>query len=325
MALNGFGVYSLVIMELIRLSIRCVGVYVVSAYRPGAIPNRDVLKSVARFGAGGLLLSLISTVQQQTPRIAIGYWLGEEALGIFALATRLLRAISGFVLAPLGSVAMSITGRLQDDHETLRALYLQSIQFVSVVAIPCFFGLAAVAPILIPLAIGETWSAAVVPTQILLLLGLRLAMTSNYVAVLRGIGETRSPLIVQLVAAMIVLVGTPLAVPLGLLAVVMVLVTRSLATWPIGAYFLRQKIGIGFADQIKAGMGAAVASAIMALVVSLWIHQTQPFLGDWARMMSGIAIGVVLYSAFLFVFERTLILSVLNRMKSPTQSAQQTG
>ena len=119
MALNGFGVYSLVFMELTRISLRCVGAYAVSSYRPQLKPNLQAIKSVGKFGVGGLLLSLVGTAQNQIPRLAIGYFLGEAALGVFALATRLFNVLSSLVLGPLGSVALSVTGRLQDELEAL--------------------------------------------------------------------------------------------------------------------------------------------------------------------------------------------------------------
>ena len=322
MALNGFGVYSLVYMELTRISLRCVGAYAVSSYRPQLKPNVQAIKSVGKFGIGGLLLSLVGTAQNQIPRLAIGYFLGEAALGVFALATRLFNVLSSLVLGPLGSVALSVTGRLQDDLETLRDLYLKSIQFVSVIAMPCFLGIVAIAPILIPLAFGESWTAAIVPTQMLMLLGMRFAMTSNYVAVLRGVGETQRPLIVQVTALIIIIAGIPFAAPLGIVAVTALLMVRTLVTWPLGSYFLKQKIGVGLWHQLKAGAGAAIASILMAGMVMIWVGQTEGILDDGIRLVGGVAIGVCAYIILLLFFEREFVVSILARFRSPAGSAQ---
>ena len=56
---------------------------------------------------------------------------------------------------------------MQDDRERVRGNVLRSLESVSLLAFPTFFGMAIVAPEAIDLFLGTQWTPAVLPLQIL--------------------------------------------------------------------------------------------------------------------------------------------------------------
>lgn len=307
LALTGHGVYSLVWMELTRVAARCVGAYWATAYRPGPVPDLATLWSVARFGLGGLGVSLVGLTDRQVPKLAIGYWLGNEAVGVFVIAWRMYETFSRIVLGPLGAVAMSITARLQDDPTTLRRLLFRSMRFAVTLAAPGFLGLAAISPVLVPAVFGDQWNAAILPAQIMMLMGVRNAASAHTTSVLRGVGHTRAPLTIQLIGLGITLALTPVMVPLGVAAAATLMLLRSLMTWPIGAHYLRKAITISYGDQVRAGAPSMVASIIMALIVWAWVIWARDELGLWATTISGVLIGILAYVSLLWLVAKDMM------------------
>jgi len=299
LALGGHGVFSLVFQELTRELVRSTGAFLVSGYRPGAPPPLAAMASVFRFGAGGLGVAFLVQADRQIPRLIIGLWLGAQALGIFTLAMKLFDTLSQLVLGPFGAVAMSTVARLQHNLPALRALATGSMRVAAGLAGPGFLGLAAVAPVLVPTVFGASWAGAVASAQILLLIGIRSSASTFNIAILRGVGMSREPILITAVSAVLTAIMTAIAAPFGVLAVATAILLRSYSTWPLGAWYVKRAIGLGIVDQAKAGALPVAAALVMAVIVYGFVIAANDPLGAWPTIALAPLLGVPLYALLL--------------------------
>lgn len=313
LALAHYGVWSLVFMELTRVALRCGGVFVITRYQPGAPPPWAAIRSVLDFGLKGLGIAALAQLDRQIPRLIIGVWLGVGALGVFSIATRVFETVSRLVLGPMSTVALSVASSLQHDMVGLRRIVLGATAVSASLAAPCFLGLAALAPLLVPLVFGASWSNAVLPIQILMLIGLRGTVSAFNVPILRGIGNSRGPLILTGVGALLTAVLTPLAAPLGLVAITLSMLARSLITWPIGADMVRKATGLGLVAQAGAGAAPVAAASIMAALV-LALAAVFGLQATWGDVAMLTMFGAVAYAAALYLLAPAPLRSRLVRL-----------
>ena len=84
-----------------------------------------------------------------------GAALGPVAAGVFQIAQRFLTLAATVTLTPLRFASLPVFVQVRDDAGRLRRVVVETAGLVSLVSAPIYFGLLAVAPILLPLAVGE--------------------------------------------------------------------------------------------------------------------------------------------------------------------------
>lgn len=123
--------------------------------------DRTSVRSVLGFGlpaAGGMLLAkLIFDVDY----LIVGRELGAEALGFYTMAFRLPELLIINVFFVVSSVTFPLYSRARGDAEKLRRGYLTSVRIQSAYGVCAGLGIAAVAPVLVPVVLGGNWGPAV--------------------------------------------------------------------------------------------------------------------------------------------------------------------
>jgi O-antigen/teichoic acid export membrane protein len=273
LAVAGAGIWALVTMELVRAGTRTLALLLVARYRPGLATSRSAVSDIWRFGRNLLASRLVQYADRLVPRLAIGLALGAAAVGIFQLGWRSYELIQKVLVTPLTSLSMATAARTDGDLGLLRQLLTGAMRVSALVAYPGFIGAAAIAPTAIPFAFGPQWAPAVLPTQILLLIGMRASISGFNGGVMRGLGRPDMALWLVLMGLVLNLILVPIAAPYGVAAVAGAVLLRSLLTWPVGALFVQRLIALPASVQLRAGLEAALASALMAAVV--WLLQVQ--------------------------------------------------
>jgi O-antigen/teichoic acid export membrane protein len=288
-------------MELARSVVRG-GVFAVAArWRPGFAGRIAHFRETARFNGGILLLKTLQALDKALPRALIGGLMGPAALGLFALASRLYEQVNAVLVDPISALATPVTARARREPETLRRLLEQAMDLSSALAYPAFLGVAATAPVLVPLAFGRHWAGAVPVVQVMMLLGLRSAVSSCNGGVLRGLGRPDLQVRVVAVGAALTAVLAPAAAPFGATAAAAALVVRGFATWPLGALYVRRLTGFPMSAQFSAGARSLAAAALMAAAVSALLHYGEGALRPELLLAASIGLGAAVYAGALAI------------------------
>lgn len=280
LAVAGAGIWSLVAMELVRAVMRTLALMWVVRFRPGIATNRAAVADVWGFGRSLLASRLVQYGDRLVPRLAIGVALGATAVGFFQLGWRAYELVQKILVSPLTTLSMATAARSQDDLVMVRQLLTGAMRLSALVAYPGFVGAAAIAPTAIPYAFGAQWAPAILPTQILMLIGVRAAISGFNGGIMRGLGRPEMALWLTIIGLVLSLILVPPAAPYGVAAVAAAILLRSFLTWPVGAIFVKRLIGLPALAQLRAGSQAALAAALMAAVVLA----LQWYLVDWAPL-----------------------------------------
>lgn len=297
-ALAGAGVWALVMMEVSRRAVGLAICFGRSGYRPGRAGRLCHLADLSLFNLSTLALHLVSYADRALPRLIVAHSLGPAALGGLVLIQRLIDQLTQLTTGPLGAVAMATVSRLSDDRPAIARFVTLLFRASAALTLPLFVGLAACAPLALPLVLGETWRSFVLPAQILLLVGLRTATGAYTAALLRGVGRTGQPIVITAVGALLGAGLALLAAPFGLAAIALAGLLRAYLLWPWAAMSVASATGVGVKDQLAATMPALVASAVMGgavLAASQVLAGAEPLVA----LLTLILLGAATYLAVL--------------------------
>ena len=320
LALAGAGIWSLLGMELARGAIHAAMMIRLSRWRPRWAARRSDFTDLLGFNASTWGAWGLGYVDEQLPRALIGATLGPHALGCYALADRLLSQLSAVLMVPAYQVVSAGVARIQHDLAAVRKLMAATLRLSALLACPLFLGLSAVAPTLVPAIFGEAWTDAVIPLQILMLLGIRASMSMIQVAVIRGLGKPNWHLAVGLLGVTFTVAGVSLALQWGLAGVAAAIVLRSVALSPVHSMMIRRLVGLPIAAQYSAVARTLLGALPMAAGVWLATRWLATWLPRVPSLMVAAVLGVCLYWLFLRLFApvvarlaEQLVLAVIHR------------
>jgi PST family polysaccharide transporter len=270
MAFAGFGVWSLVGQALASGVFGVLTLWRVSGWRPGFAFRWHHFKELMSFGANIVGFKLLNVLAGRVDAFLIGTFLGTVALGYYSVAGRIFHAISKILTGVMNSVAFPVFSRMQGDLERMRRAFYEATQLTSLVTLPAFLGVAAIAPDAIPFAFGEQWGPSVPVMQVLAGVGVLSSLKQFNGSVLKAVGKPSWRLGIGVLDTVVTSVAILAVVRSGITAVALASVAVGLLLYPVGFFAVRRSIGIQpgrYAAQFAGPLAAALLCAGAALGV----------------------------------------------------------
>lgn len=180
LALNGFGVYSLIWAQIAAAGTQSL-LYIINGARSW-VPSLGFHPSEVRSHIGFGLFQMgdrgLSVYATRIDQLIIGRFFGAEILGAYHLAYHLVLFPISRLSPLLNRVAFPVFSSRQDDDAVLRNGYLKLMQAMMSVTAPFFLLAALTAPWLVPLLFGDGWQLAAGLIPLMAAIGL-LRMTGN--------------------------------------------------------------------------------------------------------------------------------------------------
>lgn len=160
LALAGFGVWSIALASVAGGSFRAASLMILSPYRPRAVFRRSLIRKTVKFGSRITGATLVNYVGRNLDKLIIGVGLGPAALGLYALAQRLVCLPLESVQAVVERVLLPRFSRDQEDDEKLGNLYLRVVNGIALITLPMLLVAALIPYELIGFVLGEKWMGA---------------------------------------------------------------------------------------------------------------------------------------------------------------------
>ncbi|HEX5006049.1 MAG TPA: oligosaccharide flippase family protein, partial [Hyphomonadaceae bacterium] len=215
-AFAGFGVWSLVFMEMSRRFAKHLCFIAAARWFPTLRFGLNDIRELLRFNLFTLVTRLLLQFDQAIPSFFVGSILGAQALGYFNMAFRILQQISAVMLAPFTSIALPVASAVQHDRQRLHGFLSAATRAAALLAFPVFVGASAVAPVALPLLLGEEWAPVGLAAQILILTAIRSPANVFNGEVLRGVGKPGLQVATVLAGTILALILVPIAAPYGI-------------------------------------------------------------------------------------------------------------
>ena len=288
----GWGVYALVVQQLVGAGLDLVVVWGAAAWRPLLVFSKRHFRDLIGYSSYLLGSGLMGLLSRRADDFLIGVFLGDIALGIYAVAYRGLQILEK-VLAKTGTVvAFSAFSRLQGQHERMRQAFYESTRAASVITMPVFVGVSLVAPFAVPLVFGEQYVQSGQVLQVLAIIGVLHGVSYLDYAVYNGVG--RPDIVLKLLAINTVanVVLFFIVARWGIVAVASAYVARAYLLLPLNLVALRAAIDVSPRRYFRNFLPALGSCATMAIVIGLI---SLLGVGDLTRLLLSIALGGAAY------------------------------
>jgi len=160
LAYSGYGVWSLVAGGLVNQVARLAGFIVLtSEYFIWPSLNLPLVRPLMSFGIYRTLEFILWVGFTSVDALIIGWRLGTTDLGFYTVALNLAAMPLSKVAPIINQVAFPAFAMIQKDPAEARFYVMKAMRLMTMLAVPVFFGMSAIAPELVALVFGPTWTA----------------------------------------------------------------------------------------------------------------------------------------------------------------------
>lgn len=192
LALNGFGVYSLVAQSISTSAIRAVMIWLTCRWSPSAQFSYAALKQLWVYGFRMFLVSLMNAVSIRLDVLVIGKLFPAATLGYFDLAKRFSMLVNQYSSGSLMSVMFPVLSKIQSEHDRFKKTVCKTLDILSMLVFLIVGLLYLSSEHLIVFLYSEKWSPSVVYLKLLLLSGFAYPLNALLVNVLTSKGNSKA-------------------------------------------------------------------------------------------------------------------------------------
>ncbi|MDX1436881.1 MAG: lipopolysaccharide biosynthesis protein [Anaerolineales bacterium] len=189
MALAGFGVWSLVVPQVVIAPVRAAAVMLMARWRPSLPFRVGLWREVFRYSRHVVGANLANTVAAEGDTLLIGRLLGNEALGLYNMAWQTANLVSRHVTSVVSGLAMPSLSSVAEDMARLRAGLKRMLRILSIISFPLLIGLFVVADDFVLAVYGDQWTESIVLLRILIIYAIRRAVGSPATVIYNVVGR----------------------------------------------------------------------------------------------------------------------------------------
>jgi PST family polysaccharide transporter len=312
LAKAGAGAASLAAFEIVRRVVALVWALVFARWFPSLVISRSDVSEIVTFGAQRIQSTgLRYLAQEVVPRTFIGQFLGAAALGHYTIAKRLIGQIYSVLSGPIGGVVFPAVARAQSEPYKLLRIASGSVVLATWTSWPALLGLIAIAPLLVPVALGAQWLETIPVIQILCLGALRSPLGSYVAPMLVAKGEVKLVSRIEMITLLVGGLACAAGIPFGLIGVAIGLSVKQWVQWVIGAGFLGPLIGTTRTHDLKYMLKAARPALGMFAVLMALLPFAKAYAPPELGLIGLLAIGVASFVLMWGLFYRRLVVELL--------------
>lgn len=309
MAYSGYGVWSIVGLQLTNQVATGLTLWIVADWRPSRLFSVSAFRKLFGFGSKLLVSQVIQTLYQSIYTLIIGKVFSAYALGCYTNARQLGSITSENLTNIVQRAAYPMFVQFQKDrgrlHSVIRDYLRMSMFFIA----PLMLGLAALAEPLTLALIGDQWLYTARLLRILCFFFLIYPLNAINFMVLEIEGKGGLYLKLQAVNILIGLGLFVVTLPLGLGMVCLGFFVGAAVNFIINSIFAGGTIKLGFFSQLRAIFPIVFNASVMAAVIFLMRFIVE---GHWLQVSLGALIGIVIYAALSGVFLTSLCQQIIN-------------
>jgi O-antigen/teichoic acid export membrane protein len=303
MAVNGFGLLSLIAQQLVIACTSLAFLWVATEWRPSLDVHWTDIRSILRYSRHLSATAVSSMANNQSDVFFSSYYLGPAATGVYLAAKRILIAIIIMFSSSLGNVALPAMSAVVNDPERSASGFLKAVSMTSILSAAVFAGLAAMAPDFVQIIMGGKW-ADVAPIIAILAVNGYLSSISQYdFTVMMVKNKPHWITVLITVNALINVVMFMIVGPYGLIALATAYVIKNLAVFPVELGITLRLLKLKPWPYIAGLLPSIFCALAMAAVVTL-AREHLVFLPCFVRIALLVPGGAVIYFALMAIFCR---------------------
>ncbi len=318
MAVGGCGVWALVGQRLSMMAVRAVLLWILGKWRAVGYGSMAALGEMTPFSLRLMATDIISAVYNNIATLFIGKMHSADTLGYFNQAQKLKELPLSSAMQSVQSVTYPALSRIRDDKAKFAEGYRKVLMLTAFVMFPLMTGMIAVADDMFLLLLGERWMPTVPYFKVLSLCGVFLPLAMVAYNILKVGSNGQIIVRLEIVKKSIMTVILAVTIPHSVTAVAWGLVAMTAVEATVNITASVRYTSLSWWRIVRTLLPIALLTGAMYTCVTL----SAQFVAEWhvaLRLLTGIAVGVTVYTATAFALRmeamlelRTTILGLLH-------------
>lgn len=307
LAINGFGVWSLVWLNLVQSFVFMIQHWFFTKWRPSFSFDKEKLRTHFKFGIRLTASSLLDTLYNNSYTIVIGKAFSPSLVGFYNQADNLRLFPVNQISTALGKVTYPLFSMIQEDDLRLKSVYKKLMQVVLLFVIPIMLILIGTAHPLFRFVLGEKWLPSVPIFQILCLASIIRPVSTYNLNILKVKGRTDLFLKIEVIKKIIGVAILIVSLRFGLMAMVWSLSLSSILFLVINGIYSGKLINYGVTEQIRDISPLFLYGLISYLAMFTFNKFVPIILPDSLRVLIDSIVFIIPYTILCLCFHRGII------------------
>jgi len=271
------------------------------------------IRSLVADSSYNFIAGIVWEVNDRVDRFFISKMMESRLLGVYSMSYSLTQKpvnLTGTFIQMIGLASFS---KIKSDVQKVGHYIVRSTEVLAMLMIPIFFGLASVAPDLVPLLLGPQWSEAVVVIQILAIVQIVNLLKLNIGSALFSMHYAKRKIYHSIVALFILIIAWFLGLTFGFIEGCFSYLT-GYSLWFIWHVLdSKDRLGLNLATYWR----SIVIPLAMSLVMFILVRAVDGLFSDDIHVLLQLTIEIVLGAtsylllALLFYKEKTIFIKGL--------------
>lgn len=312
MAFYGFGVWSLVVLQVGKLAVNTILLWSVSKWYPGLCFSRKSFRDMFSFGGRLLITSIISAIWSEMYSFIIGKMYSSSVLGQYSRADKVKNMVTSNVSSVIQKVSYPVLASIQDEGERQINVYRKILKTTVLISFTAVFGVWAVAGPFILTFFGDQWLPAVGYLRIMCFSGLFLPLMMCSANVINADGRSDITLVLEILKTVMGLIPVVFGIIFSVEALLWSMVGVSFILFVVHAAYVSKVIHYSVGRQLADILPTLCVSIVMALIVNAMNMLAIP---QWLLLLLQVcAGGTIVVLAYEFVYKSTEYRDIKNEL-----------
>lgn len=301
LALNGFGIWSLIFQQLIIYIFNSIFLTFYIPWKPKFYLKFKEISEHIKFGWKLFVGSIFMIFYQESTTIIIGRYYSPSIVGFYNKGAQFPKLIALNLNSSIQSVLFSVMSRHQDNKKKTAHLLNKSISIVSGILFPALIGLAAVSNMLIEILLTNEWSSSVVFVRLMSIFYIFQIITTTNTQAILSIGRSGIVMLISILKSILGISVTMILILLSqdIIYIVVIYILMQVTHYIVISLISSKLFDFSVTVQYKNIIMNGLISIFMGIIVSLIPEVTNFIIIDiLLKITSGIIIYVILSITF---------------------------
>ena len=316
LALLNYGVWSLVLQNLVfTFTVTCLFLIRLSK-KPKFFFKWREIKSISNFSANLAGFNILNYFVRNADYILIQKFLGEQQLGYYTLAYRLMLYPLKNITVVITRVMFPVLSKIQNDNKRFRNIYLKLVNTISLLTFPLMLGLVAVSENFVIVVFGAKWEPVTTLILILAPLGLLQSIYTPAGIIYQAKGRTDWWFRWGVFTGVLFITAFWIGLQWGVVGVAMAYLIVNLVTFYPGLAIPFKLIELKVSYFIFSFNKNIIISLVIFVIVLCFEYLFNMYFGVTASLIISVIIGIVAYIGLSFKFNKEKINYVFESIKN---------
>lgn len=298
LAVKGYGLWSLVALQLSRLTFQTVALWIFSGWIPSLSFSWRSFRESFSFGSKLLLTSVISVIWTEIYSIIIGKIYNSSTLGQYNRAEKFKNLVTSNVSIVMQKVSYPVLSSIMDQSERQTRAYRKVVKTTVLISFTAVMGLAAVSEAFILTLVGDQWIPAIGYLRILAFSGLFIPLQICSANIINANGRSDLTLRLEIIKTVLAVIPVMAGIWISVEALLYAITGVSVIVYLFHAYYVTKVLSYSVKEQFRDILPTLAISLLMAAIVFALSYLPLP---QWLILLIQISAGV---SIIIFIYEK---------------------